>query len=178
MVHFGPWDPFRTLSGPSCCIFVPFIFRSVLTKYQASNEGFFSISSSFGPVSCLFRSIWSILAHLLRLGPCLVHLTEFLFHFCSQMCSQKMKSVQKIKSVKKDFQSVWTHIWSVLDHMVHFGQYGPFGTMCGPSYCISVPFLFRNVPRKNQAKKGFFVHFCSVWAHVWSVLVHMVSLGP
>ena len=57
--------------------------------------------------------------------------------------------------------------------MVHFGQYGPFGTTSGPSYCISVPFLFRYVLTKDQvSKEGFFSPFGP-----WSVLDHMVHFG-
>ena len=60
---FGKYGPLGTMPGPSCCISVPFMFKNVLTKDQASIEGISSISSPFGPVSGPFGPIWSIFAH-------------------------------------------------------------------------------------------------------------------
>ena len=108
------------MSGPSCRIFVPFLFRNVLTKDQASKEEFSSISSPFGPVSGPFRPICSILDHRIRLGPCLVHLAAFLSHFSSEMCSRK------IKPVKKDFLQFPVRLGL---YLVRLGPYGPFWTI-------------------------------------------------
>ena len=130
MVHFGPYGLFGAMSGPSCCISVPFLFKNYLTKDQASIEGISSISNPFGPVSGPFRPIWSILDHRIRLGPCLVHRAAFLFHFCSVIFSQKIKSVKKDFSVRLDpylirfgpygpfwpIWSIWDHVWSILLH--------------------------------------------------------------
>ena len=102
-------------------------------KIKPVKKDFLQFPVRFGPVSGPFRPICSILDHRIRLGPCLVHLAAFLFHFSSEMCSQK------IKPVKKDFLQfpvrlglylvrlgpyvpfwttgfVWDHVWSILLH--------------------------------------------------------------
>ena len=71
----------------------------------------------------VWACIWSVRAHMVHfypwdpLGPCLVHLAAFLFHFSSEMRSRK------IKSVKKDFPG------RLGLYLVHLGPYGPFWTI-------------------------------------------------
>ena len=157
------------MSGPSCCISVPSLFRNVLTKDQVSKKGFFS---SFGHISGPFWTIWSILANMVQLGPCLVHLTAFLFHFCSEMCPGKIKP-------GKGFCPFLIRLGP---RLVRFGPYGLFRTMIGPSCRIAVSFMFRNVQRQDQVSIGSFVYtfcnfhyLCAPFDPFWSIFG---PLGP
>ena len=139
--YFGQYGLFGAMPGPSCCISVPFMSRNVLTIDEVSIEGVSSISSPFGPVSCLFRPIWSILAHGTHSGPFPFHRAEFLLHLYSELCSWK------IKPIKKDSPQFPVHLGP---YLVCLGPYGPFWPIWSSWDHVS----------------SIRLHFCSISVHI------------
>ena len=151
------------MSGPSCCLSVPFLFRNVLTKDQVSKKGYFS---PFGPISGPFWPIWSICYHV----------WSILLHFCpisDQKCAQEKSSQERVFG---------PFLIGLGPRLVRFGPYGLFRTMIGPSCHIAVSFMFTNVQRQDLVSIGSFVYtfcnfhyLCAPFDPFWSIFG---PLGP